>query len=124
MNDTPSVRNYFRRSPFRSLGFDVATTVLVLFIFSTLRTMRVQSPTLKASAAVFGLVLLPVAVWIVSLLLHWEIRSIVDQANEVPTYPQIARLHYSRLARLHWSLPLGVTIIAWGITQALVTTIH
>lgn len=86
--------------------------------------MRVQSATLKASGAVFGLVLLPVAVWIVSLLLHWEIRSIVDQANEVSAYPQLVRMHYSRLARLHWSLPFGVTIMAWGIIQALMTTIH
>lgn len=86
--------------------------------------MRVQSPTLKASAAVFGLVLLPVAVWVLSLLSHWEIRAIVEQTNGTPSDPQLVRMHYARLARLHWSLTLGVTIIAWGIVQALMTAIH
>ncbi|HEV2420606.1 MAG TPA: hypothetical protein VGS59_02755 [Candidatus Acidoferrales bacterium] len=56
--------------------------------------------------------------------MHREIRAIVEHANDEPGNSHLAQLHYSRLARLHWSLALGVTIISWGIIQALMMAIH
>jgi hypothetical protein len=114
-------KNYFCRSPFRSLTFDVSTGVLMIFVWWSLRAMRVQSAALQASAAIFGLMVLPVAVWIFSLLLHWEIRAVVDQTNETTAFPRLTEVHYSRLARLHWGLSLGVTVMSWGVSQALIT---
>jgi hypothetical protein len=122
MNNFSATRSYFGRSPFYSLSFDLVTAVLVIFVLSEVRTMREQPSVLKTSDAIFGLMLLPVAVWILSLFLHWEIRALVEQTDETSHYPRIVQLHYSRLAGLHRGLILGVTIMSWGIIQALVRT--
>jgi hypothetical protein len=119
MNNPSKVGSYFRRSPFYSLSFDLVTAALILFVLDGLRTMRVQSSALKTSEAIFGLMLLPVAVWILLLLFHWEIRALVEQTDEAPPYPQITQLHYSRLARLVQGLIVGVTFMSWAIIQAL-----
>lgn len=121
MDQLPSTASYFRKSPFLSLSFDIVTAFLAVFVVAGVRAMDVQSSALKASAAIFGLVLLPVAVWTMSLLSHWEIRALVQQTDGVLPYPEIAKLHYSRLTRLHQGLTLGVTIMSWGIIQALMT---
>ena len=119
MNNLSSTGSYFRRSPFYSLSFDLVTAVLIIFVLSGVRAMREQSSALKTSDAIFGLILLPVAVWILSLFLHWEIRAVLEQTNEAPYFPRIVQLHYLRLARLHRGLILGVTIMSWGTVQAL-----
>jgi len=85
--------------------------------------MRAQPSTLGTSGAVLGLMLLPVAVWILSLLLHFEIRALVEQSDDT-SYPRIADLHYLRLARLQRGLIVGVTIISYGIIEALIRTIR
>jgi hypothetical protein len=122
MSRLPSVESYFRRSPFRSLGFDVVTGVVVVLAWSDLRAMHLQTSTLRASAAIFGLTLLPVVVWFFSLLLHFEIRALLEETGEMSVFSRIAALHYSRVARLLWAIPLGVAIMSSGIIQALITS--
>jgi hypothetical protein len=43
MSHLSSTRSYFRRSPFYSLSFDMVTAVLIIFVFSGVKAMRVES---------------------------------------------------------------------------------
>ena len=117
-----STTNYFRKSPFRSWHFDIVTAILILFVASGARSVRLQPQSLKASQAVLGLVLVPVTVWVFALMTHWEMRAIVGELED--TRSVRIRLYQERLARLHYGLILGVTIASYAIIHALTATIH
>jgi hypothetical protein len=117
-----STANYFRESPFRSWHFDIVTAILVLFVASGARSVQLQPQSLVASQAVLGLVLVPVAVWVLALMTHWEMRAIVRELED--TRSVWIRLHEERVARLHYGLILGVTIASYTIIHALTATIH
>ncbi|MGB6980045.1 MAG: hypothetical protein WCD27_05030 [Candidatus Acidiferrales bacterium] len=115
MNDPSSIKGYFSRSPFRSVSFDLLTLVLLIFVLWGVRAIdAMKSASLKASDAVFALVLLPIAIWIYSLLLHWEIRIYVERIGQLPAY--------SRLAQLHRGLIFSVTLFSYVIIEALIRT--
>jgi hypothetical protein len=63
-----------------------------------------------------------------SRMLSWrgdvnpERGALVELKDEPPHYPQIAQLHYTRLARLHQGLIVGVMLMSWTIIQALMRT--
>jgi len=75
-----------------------------------------KSPDLRASEAILGLVLLPVAVWVWSMFLYLEIRNVAERSD--------SPLRYSRLPGLHSSLILGATLMSYAIIGALVRTFH
>lgn len=79
--------------------------ILGIFVFWGLRALRATERTDPcANSAIFGLVLLPVAGWIYALLLHWEVRNLVEAGQVIPAY--------SRLQRLHQVLVIGVVALA------------
>lgn len=116
-------KSYFRKSPFRSVSFNTVTAVLIVFVLSGIRAIREQSPALKASSAIFGLMLLPIAVWIFSLFLHSEIRAVIERADENLPCTQLTQLGQSRLSRMHWGMVLGITVVSYGIIQGLMNTV-
>ena len=108
--NTP-VQRYFATSPFRSISFNAAT-VLLAFVFWGRREMNaIRALNPSVSNAILGLILLPVAVWIYSLFLYFEIRTVAESANDLPLY--------SRLPQLHRSLVFGVTLSCYVIIEAL-----
>ncbi len=119
-----SVKEYFSRSPFRSLSFDVATASVVFFTLASVKATHDASAALRPSAATFGLTLLPAAVWAFSLLLHWEVRAVLDLWESPRSFSQLADLHLKRLAGLHCGLVVGVAIISYGIMQGLLMTVR
>jgi hypothetical protein len=115
MNDPSSMKGYFNGSPFRSVSFDLLTLLLLIFVVWGARAIDVmKSPSLKASGAIFGLVLLPIGIWFYSLLLHWEIRIYVERAGQLPAY--------SRLAHLHRGLIFTVILFSYEVIEALIRT--
>lgn len=113
MKNKLSVRTYFSRSPFRSPSFiavTVVTAILAYFEFRSIHTN--ESLTTCLSNAMLLLMLLPFATWVSSLFLHWEIRGLVEARG--------SPVAYSRLARLHKGLVLGISIFVFLIVVTLI----
>lgn len=83
--------------------------------------MQSQSQALKTSQAVLGLILIPVAVWVIAVIMHWQVRTIIQQMGDETQSP--SSLPERRLARLHYGLVLGVTIASYVIIHALIETL-
>jgi hypothetical protein len=112
-----SAQSYFSRSPFHSIGFTFSTCVLVAFELWGVKIMQASnSPGLRSSQAVFGLLLLPAAIWVWSMFLYLEIRTSILPSG---VYPR-----HSRLPGLHWGLVLSTTLISWSIITALVRALR
>lgn len=103
-----STTNYSQQSPFRSWHFDIVTAVLILFVDSGARAVQLQPQDLMPSQTILGLMLVPVAVWVLALMMHSEMRAIVGELEDMRSVR--VRLHQERLARLHYGLILGFTI--------------
>ena len=105
-----STKTYFKESPFRSLRFDAVTVILLLFVSSGVRAMQSQPTILKVSQAILGLVLMPVAVWVLMLLVHWEIRGVVQELD-IPA-KATTHLHWARTCRVaFWPCPWCNSIV-------------
>ncbi|MGH9760196.1 MAG: hypothetical protein ACREAC_05045 [Blastocatellia bacterium] len=86
-----SQRNYFLHSPFRSMTFSVATLLLIGYIYwGALRMRSMQSTQPCVGNAILALALFPVSAWFYALLLHREIRNLVQAGESIP--PQ-SKLH-------------------------------
>jgi hypothetical protein len=108
-----SAQSYFSRSPFHSIGFSFSTCVLVAFEVWGVKVMHASnSPGLRSSQAIFGLIVLPVAIWVWSIFLYLEIRISIERSSDYP--------RHSRLPGLHQGLVLGTTLMSWSIITALV----
>lgn len=116
-----STINYFRKPLFRSWHFDAVTVIVAFFVVSGIRSMQSQSEPLKTSQAVLGLVLIPVAVWVIAVIMHSQVRTIFQQMED--TRQSRSSLPEERLARLHYGLVLGVTIASYVIIHALIATL-
>jgi hypothetical protein len=88
-----SARNYFLRSPFRSVSFTSQTILLVIFILWGIRKIRLEETVAPCTSnAILGLMVLPVVVWVYSLFLHREIGSLIAFGEEASSVAQLARL--------------------------------
>jgi hypothetical protein len=111
-----SVRqHYFRQSPFRSLSFVATTVIVALFLawaFHVESSLEVRGSC--ASGAVFGLALLPPLAWVYALVLHWEIRNLIESNIELPPN--------SRLDQLHQTLVLMTILVSVLIIEGIKLT--
>jgi hypothetical protein len=112
-----SAQTYFSRSPFHSIGFSFSTCVLVAFEVWGVKVMHASnSPALRSSQAVFGLLVLPAAIWVWSIFLYLEIRISIERSGDYP--------RHSRLPGLHSSLVLCTTLMAYEIIAALMRALR
>jgi hypothetical protein len=109
------MENYFKRSPFRSLPFNIATAALVLFAWVG---ARAAMSALAPRWVIVGLVSMPVVVWFISLLIHWEIRVAIGELAD-HRHKRFLSLHFDRLARLHYGLVLGVTLMSYIVMEGI-----
>jgi hypothetical protein len=89
-----SVREYFSRSPFRSVSFITSTLLVGVFVVWALHVEKaIRSLQPCASNVVFGLVVFALLAWLYGLLLHGEIRSLLKDTERAPLYSRLDQLH-------------------------------
>jgi MFS superfamily sulfate permease-like transporter len=108
-----SSRLYYLHSPFRSLGFDVCTASLAVYILWGSRVVQATEKLKPAeSDTIFGLLALSVGVWILNLFLHWEIQGLIEtMENPLPS---------PRLPKLQWSLIMMVIVMGSIMIRAMI----